>query len=54
MLELDNSVKILKSIALLVLLSACSPRSGTVVDDPFETIIQLCRAVELVTVRHVH
>ena len=38
MLELDNSVKILKSVVLLVLLSACSPRSGTVVDDPFETI----------------
>ena len=45
MLELDNGVKILKSIALLVLLSACSPRSGTVVDDPFETVNRRAHAL---------
>lgn len=45
MLELDNRVRILKSIALLVLLSACSPRSGTVVDDPFETVNRRAHAL---------
>ena len=45
MLELVNGVTILKSIALLVLLSACSPRSGTLVDDPFETVNRRAHAL---------
>ena len=38
MFDFKNSLTILKFVGLLVILGACSPRSGTVILDPFEAV----------------